>query len=137
MAEWLKALVLKTSDGKPFVSSNLTASARQVARRQPGTAGHEEPKGLHELGSRKKLWAARRGCEGKAGSTGSVAEWLKALVLKTSDGKLFVSSNLTASARQVAKRRQSKEGHGGAERSSMSWAPTLLEGDRGVAQLAE
>lgn len=29
---------------------------------------------------------------------GSVAEWLKAAVLKTADGKLSVSSNLTASA---------------------------------------
>lgn len=28
MAEWFKALVLKTSNGQPFVSSNLTASAR-------------------------------------------------------------------------------------------------------------
>ena len=29
---------------------------------------------------------------------GGVAEWLKATVLKTVDGKLFVSSNLTSSA---------------------------------------
>ena len=28
VAEWLKAPVLKTGDGQPFVSSNLTASAR-------------------------------------------------------------------------------------------------------------
>ncbi len=27
VAEWFKALVLKTSDGRPSVSSNLTASA--------------------------------------------------------------------------------------------------------------
>ena len=29
MAEWSIALVLKTSKGKPFVSSNLTASANK------------------------------------------------------------------------------------------------------------
>ena len=28
VAEWFKALVLKTSDGQPSVSSNLTASAK-------------------------------------------------------------------------------------------------------------
>lgn len=33
-----------------------------------------------------------------ARNCGSVAEWLKAAVLKTADGKLSVSSNLTASA---------------------------------------
>ncbi len=33
---------------------------------------------------------------------GSVAEWFKALVLKTSDGQLSVSSNLTASARPLS-----------------------------------
>jgi hypothetical protein len=32
VAEWLIAPVLKTGDGKPFVSSNLTASANLVYR---------------------------------------------------------------------------------------------------------
>jgi hypothetical protein len=36
---------------------------------------------------------------GKISRSGSVAEWLKAPVLKTGDGQPFVSSNLTASAK--------------------------------------
>jgi hypothetical protein len=30
VAEWLKAPVLKTGNGQPFVSSNLTASANYI-----------------------------------------------------------------------------------------------------------
>ena len=36
MAEWLKAPVLKTGNGKPFVGSNPTASATYAARRFTG-----------------------------------------------------------------------------------------------------
>lgn len=57
MAEWSIALVLKTSDGQPFVSSNLTASASK--RNKPsrgaaiGSAGRVMPRG-----DRQCVWLA-------------------------------------------------------------------------------
>jgi hypothetical protein len=68
VAEWLKATVLKTVDGKPSESSNLSSSAIHSRR----VTQQEIP--------------------------GGMAEWLKATVLKTVDGKPSQSSNLCSSA---------------------------------------
>ena len=98
MAEWLKALAWKASLFARATQVRILLSPPRTMAGQAKKDGHRRS----AVGYNKDMRKHR-------GSIGSVAEWLKALVLKTSDGKLFVSSNLTASARQVAKRRQGRK----------------------------
>ena len=79
VAERLKAAVLKTADGKPSESSNLSSSATLSA------TGNKAVK-INSFADAVQF------------QNGGVAERLKAAVLKTADGKPSESSNLSSSA---------------------------------------
>ena len=89
VAERLKAAVLKTADGKPSESSNLSSSATSYR-----VQDNEGADGNAFARSRRKTVQQQLALP----AYGGVAEWLKAAVLKTADGKPSESSNLSSSA---------------------------------------